>query len=121
MLGVNVFAADTDGEARRLFTSVQQAFVRLRRGEPSPLPPPVDDVGPLLSRTEQALVRRTLSCSFIGTAETVRLGLEDFVAKTSPDELIVVSQVFDHAARLRSYELAARVRDEMKGQFTEMR
>jgi luciferase family oxidoreductase group 1 len=112
MLGVNVFAADTDEEARRLFTSVQQAFVRLRRGEPSPLPPPVEDVEKLLTPQERATLEHVLSCTFIGTPDTVRRGLEGFVAKTSADELIVVSQIFDHAARLRSYELTAQVRDE---------
>jgi luciferase family oxidoreductase group 1 len=111
MLGVNVFAADTDEEAHRLFTSVQQAFVRLRRGEPGPLPPPVADVEPLLTPRERAMLDHALSVSFIGTPETVRRGLESFVARTAADELIVVSQIFDHGARLRSYELTARVRD----------
>jgi luciferase family oxidoreductase group 1 len=113
MLGVNVFAADTDAEARRLFTSVQQAFVRLRRGEPSPLPPPVGDVEKLLTPHERATLEHVLSCAFVGTPDTVRRGLEGFVAKTNADELIVVSQIFDHAARLRSYELTAQVRDEL--------
>ena len=111
MLGVNVFAADTDAEARRLFTSVQQAFARLRRGEPSPLPPPVDDVAELLTPPELVMLERVLSCTFIGTPDTVRGGLERFVERTRADELIVVAQIFDHAARLRSYELTARVRD----------
>jgi luciferase family oxidoreductase group 1 len=111
MLGVNVFAADTDEEARRLFTSVQQAFVRLRRGQPSRLPPPVANVEKLLTPMEQAMLERALAVSFIGTADTVRRGLESFVAKTAADELIVVSQIYDHAARLRSYELTAQVRD----------
>jgi luciferase family oxidoreductase group 1 len=111
MLGVNVFAADTDEEARRLFTSVQQAFVRLRRGQPSRLPPPVANVEKLLTPMEQAMLERALVVSFIGTADTVRRGLESFVAKTAADELIVVSQIYDHAARLRSYQLTAQVRD----------
>jgi luciferase family oxidoreductase group 1 len=113
MLGVNVFAAETDDEARRLFTSVQQAFVRLRRGEPSRLPPPVNNVERLLTPGEQAMLSKALAVSFIGTPGTVRRGLESFVAKTAADELIVVSQIFDHAARLRSYELTAQVRDEL--------
>jgi luciferase family oxidoreductase group 1 len=121
MLGVNVFAADTDEEARRLFTSVQQAFVNLRRGAPTRLPPPVDNVADLLTPTEQALIARALSVSFIGTPDTVREGLEALVARTRADELIVVSQIHDHAARLRSYELAAQVRDEMRVQFAEIR
>jgi len=111
MLGANVFAADTDEEARRLFTSVQQAFVRLRRGQPSRLPPPVANVETLLTPMEQDMLERALAVSFIGTPDTVRRGLESFVAKTAADELIVVSQIYDHAARLRSYELTAQLRD----------
>ena len=113
ILGVNVFAAATDEEARRLFTSVQQAFVRLRRGAPTPLPPPVADVESLLTPMEREMLKRALAISFIGTPETVRRGLESFVAKTAPDELMVVSQVFDHDARLRSYELTAQIRDQL--------
>ena len=113
MLGVNVFAADTEAEARHLFTSVQQAFVRLRRGQPSRLPPPVANIEKLLTPMEQDMLERALAVSFIGTPETVRRGLESFVAKTAADELIVVSQIFDHGARLRSYELTAQVRDEL--------
>ena len=111
MLGVNVFAADTAAEARRMFSSVQQAFVRLRRGEPGPLPAPVDDIERLLTPLEQAMLDQALAVSFIGTPDTVRRGLQAFVAETAADELIVVAQVFDHAARLRSYELTAEVRD----------
>jgi alkanesulfonate monooxygenase SsuD/methylene tetrahydromethanopterin reductase-like flavin-dependent oxidoreductase (luciferase family) len=106
-----VFAADTGEEARRMFTSVQQAFVRLRRGQPSRLPPPVANVERLLTPMEQDMLERALAVSFIGTADTVRRGLESFVAKTAADELIVVAQIFDHGARLRSYELTAQVRD----------
>ena len=113
MLGVNVFAAETDDEARRLFTSVQQAFVRLRRGEPSRLPPPVANVDKLLTPMEQDMLARALAVSFIGTPDMVRRGLESFVARTAADELIVVSQIFDHGARVRSYELTAQVRDEL--------
>ena len=113
LLGVNVFAADSDEEARRMFTSVQQAFVRLRRGEPTPLPPPVYNVEKFLTPAEQAMLSRALSVCFMGTPETVRRGLESFITRTAPDELIVVSQIFDHDARLRSYELTAKVRDEL--------
>jgi luciferase family oxidoreductase group 1 len=110
MLGVNVFAADTHREARRLFTSVQQAFVNLRQGRPGPLPPPVEDYERGLTSAERALLDHALACSFFGTEETVLEGLSAFVARTRADELIVVSQIFDPAARLRSYEIAARVR-----------
>jgi luciferase family oxidoreductase group 1 len=107
MLGVNVFAADTEGEARRLMTSVQQAFVNLRTGRAGPLPPPVDDYERGLGPAERAILDQALSCSFAGTPDAVRSGLDAFVARTGADELMVVSQVFDHAARLRSYELVA--------------
>jgi luciferase family oxidoreductase group 1 len=111
ILGVNVFAADDAAEARRLFSSVQQAFVRLRRGQPGPLPPPVDDVERILDPLEQVMLEQALAVSFIGTADTVRRGLAALLAETAADELMVVSQIFDHAARLRSYELTAQARD----------
>ena len=111
MLGVNVFAADEAAQARRLFSSVQQAFVQLRRGQPGPLPPPVDDVDRILGPLEQVMLDQALAVSFIGTADTVQRGLAAFLEETAADELIVVSQVFDHAARLRSYEITAQVRD----------
>jgi luciferase family oxidoreductase group 1 len=113
MLGVNVFAAESDEAARHLFTSVQQAFARFRRGEPGPLPPPVEDIDGVLTPLEQEALEQVLAISFVGRPETVRRGLERFIAATAPDELIVVSQIFDHAARLRSYELSAAVRDEL--------
>ena len=108
MLGVNVFAADTDEEARRLFTSLQQAFVNLRRGHPGLLPPPVRRVRRAAgARASAAVLDEMLSCSAVGSPATVRRGLEAFVARTGADELIVASQIYDHAARLRSYELVA--------------
>jgi len=111
MLGVNVFAADTDDEARRLMTSVQQAFANLRRGQPGPLPPPVDDIASVLHPIEQGMVAEALACSVVGAPDAVRRGLADVVARTGADELMVTSQIFDHAARLRSYEITAQVRD----------
>jgi luciferase family oxidoreductase group 1 len=113
MAGVNVFAAETDEEARRLFTSLQQAFVNLRRGRPGPLPPPVETTEGLLSPLEAAAVEHTLRYSFVGSAETVRRGLGAFVAATKVDELMVTGQIYNHAARVRSFEIAARVRDEL--------
>ena len=109
MLGVNVFAAETEGEARRLMSSVQQAFVSMRTGRGGRLRPPVDDYEGTLGPVERAILEQTLSCSFAGTAEQAKKGLDGFVARTGADELMVVSQVFDHAARLRSYELVAPV------------
>ena len=107
MLGVNVFAADTEREARRLMTSVQQAFVSLRTGHPRLLPPPVEDYERGLGPTERAILDQALSCTFVGTSVAVASGLDGFIARTGADELMVVSQVFDHTARLRSYELIA--------------
>jgi luciferase family oxidoreductase group 1 len=110
---LNVFAAETDEEARRLFTSLQQAFVNLRRGRPGPLPPPAETTGELWSPLEAAGIEHALRYSFVGSFETVRRGLGDFVAATRVDELMVTGQIYDHAARLRSFEIAARVRDEL--------
>ena len=107
MLGVNIFAADTDAEARRLFSSLQQAFVNLRRGRPGKLPPPVDDFEAGLDRYGRAMLADALSCSVVGGPETVRDGLAAFVAATGADELMVTAQIFDHAARKRSFEILA--------------
>jgi luciferase family oxidoreductase group 1 len=111
MLGINVFAADTDDEARRLMTSVQQAFLNLRRGRPTPLQPPSDDFESQLHPFERAMLDEVLSCTVAGAPQAVREGLASFIARTGADELMVVSQVYDHAARLRSYELTAQARD----------
>ena len=111
MLGVNVIAADTDREAARLFTSVQQSFVNLRRGQPGRLPPPIDDFDSFATPVEQAQLRQALACSFVGGPQTVTQGLADFIKRTQPDELIVSGQIFDHGARLRSFAIAAEVRD----------
>ena len=88
-------------------TSVQQAFVNLRTGRADPLPPPVADYERGLGEMERGILGQALSCSFVGTPEAVAKSLDAFVARTGADELMVVSQVFDHAARLRSYELVA--------------
>ncbi len=110
MLGFNVFAADTDAEAQLLATSMQQAFVNLRSGRPSQLQPPVagylDRIGP----AGQALLEQVLSCSAIGAPATVAAQLQAFVERTGADELMIATQIFDHAARLRSYRIAAEVR-----------
>ncbi|WP_437870086.1 LLM class flavin-dependent oxidoreductase [Sorangium sp. So ce363] len=113
MLGINVVAAGTDEEARRLWTSLQQAFVNLRRGRPGPLPPPVDDFERDLSPLDRAGLEQALACSVAGSPETVRRWLDGFIARTRADELIVSSPIFDHAARVRSLELTAAVRDEL--------
>lgn len=107
MLGVNVFAADTDAEAETLFTSLQQAFIRLRTGHPGPLPPPVQGFGERLSPLDRAAIGHMLSCSVVGPPAAVRAGLQAFAERTGADELMVTSQIYDHGARLRSYELTA--------------
>jgi luciferase family oxidoreductase group 1 len=109
MLGFNVFAADTAEEAKLLATSMQQAFVNLRSGRPSPLPPPVEGYTERLAPHERAMIDDVLACSAIGSAAVVQLAVRDFVARTGADELIISSQIFDHAARLRSYEIAAQM------------
>jgi luciferase family oxidoreductase group 1 len=111
MLGYNVFAAETDDEAQLLASSVQQAFVNLRLGRPSELPPPVENYKERLSPMAQAVLRDALSCSAIGSPETVRRQVAAFIARTAPDELMVTSMMYDHAARKRSYEITAQVRE----------
>ncbi len=111
MLTVNVFAADSDAAARRHFTSLQQAFLNLRRGRPGQVPPPLDDIEGFWSAAEKAGVEHALSCSFVGAADTVEKGLRDFLARTQPDELMIAGHFYDHAARLRSLEITAQVRD----------
>ncbi|MBX6740924.1 MAG: LLM class flavin-dependent oxidoreductase [Acetobacteraceae bacterium] len=113
MLGVNVFAAETDAEARRLFSSLQQAFVNLRSGRPGKLPPPVEDFEARLDPRARAMLDHALACSIVGAPETVRRGLQDFAARTGADELMVTAQIFDHGARLRSFEILAGVHAEM--------
>jgi luciferase family oxidoreductase group 1 len=109
IIGVNVFAADTDGEAHRLFTSLQQQFLNLIRGSPKQLPPLVDSMDGRWSSIEQAHVERMTHYSAVGAAQTVRRELEAFIEETRADEIIVTAQIFDHAARLRSFEIAAQV------------
>jgi luciferase family oxidoreductase group 1 len=110
MLGFNVFAADTDDEAQLLSTSMKQAFVNLRSGRPSRLKHPVRDYEKSLTDREHAILDQVLSCAAIGSLETVRSELKSFIAKTGADELMITSQIFDHAARVHSYELAAEAR-----------
>ena len=107
--GVNVFAADTDAEAHRLFTSAQQAFVNVVRGRRGRLPPPIDDIDSYWTPDEKAQVSAMLERSFVGSRETVRAGLEEFSKQTAVDELIVAAAIYDHIARLRSYEILAQI------------
>lgn len=107
MLGINVFAADTDEEAQLLSTSLQQAFVNLRTGRASRLRAPIADYENQLTPPERAILYQTMTCTATGSAATVRNYLREFIAQTEADELMITSQIFDHAKRLRSYEIVA--------------
>lgn len=107
MLGFNVFAADTQEQAQLIATSMQQAFVNLRSGRPTQLPAPVAGYAQRLAPHERAMLAEVLSCTAIGSPATVRQALADFIERTRPDEVIIASMIHDHAARLRSYEIAA--------------
>jgi luciferase family oxidoreductase group 1 len=107
MLGLNVIAAESDAQARLLLSSLQQAFVALRRGRPRQLPPPQADYERSMTEGERVLLAQALSCSVVGSPESVRRGLLEFSARTGADELIITAQIYDHAARLRSFEIAA--------------
>ena len=109
MLGLNVVAAPTDAEARFLFTSLQQAFVNLRSGRAGKLPAPVENYDRDLDANARAMLGHALAQAVVGSPETVKRGVEAFIARTRADELMVTAQVFDHAARVRSYELLAEV------------
>ena len=110
---VNVIAAATDAEARRLFTSHQQAFALLRRGTPGQIPPPIDDIETFWSPAEKAMASQSLACSVVGAARTVERGLNEFIEITKPDELMIAALIYDQAARLRSYEIAVEVRERL--------
>jgi len=107
MAGVNVVAAETDEEAARHFTSIQQQFTNLLRGMPGRLPPPVDDIDSYWTPAEEPRAAGMLACSFVGQAETVRREINEFATQLGLDEVIVASAIYDHSARLRSYELVA--------------
>ncbi len=113
LAAIGVVAADTDAEAARLFTSLQQSFVLLRRGAPGPLPAPVDRMDGRWSRAEQANVDHAFSEAVVGSPATVKRGIEAFLRRTQVDELMVTAAIHDHAARLRSFELVAQVRDSL--------
>jgi len=113
MAGLNVFAAETDAAARRLFTSLQQQFINLRRGTPGPLPPPRDSLDGYWSPMEQQMVDHSLAYAVVGAPDTVARGLAEFLAATKVDEIMVTGQIFDHQARLRSFEIVAAVRDQL--------
>jgi len=109
MAGLNVFAAETDEEARRLFTTPQQSWANRVRGITGPYPPPLDDIEAYWTPAEKAQASAMLTYSVVGSPESVRAGLEQFVELTGVDEVMAVSAIFDHGARLRSYEILAEV------------
>jgi luciferase family oxidoreductase group 1 len=110
MAGVNVILAESDAEARRLFTSLQMRFVDMFRGARGYLKPPIDDIETYWNPAERARVDAMLACSFVGSPETVGVALRSFVDRTGVDELMVSSAIHDHAARLNSYALLAQLR-----------
>jgi luciferase family oxidoreductase group 1 len=109
MVGVNIIAAETDAKARRLATTQQMSFVDLHRGIRGLSKPPIDQIDTYWSPLEKSQASRMLACSIIGDPETVRRGIDALVARTRADELLIVSDVFDKAARLRSFELISSV------------
>ena len=109
MLAANLLLADDDETAEYHFTSAQQSFVRLRRGEKGQMPKPVADMSSIWSPSEKAMVDNALSVSFIGSVETVQPKLAEFIESYQPDELIVTANVYDQAARLRSFELISQL------------
>jgi luciferase family oxidoreductase group 1 len=113
MLGVNVVAADTDDEARYLATSGRESFANLRRGMPTTLPPPNRDFEKEVLPFRAIRLEEIQSVSMVGGAATVGADLRDFITRTQVDEVIVVSHIYDHDARLRSYEITARIAADM--------
>jgi luciferase family oxidoreductase group 1 len=111
MVGVNLFAAETNDEALRLFTSLQQQFINLRRGTPGQLQPPVERLE--ASEMELNSVAHSLACTVLGDRDAVREGLVSIIDQTGADELMLTAQIYDHKARLRSFEIGAQVRDEL--------
>lgn len=114
MAGISVCAAPTDAEARYLFTSQQQAFINIRTGRAGPLPPPVEGFEQTVDQMGRMMLDSALSCAVVGAPGTVARGLKAFIDRTAADELMVTAQIFDHQARVRSYELLAGVAASMK-------
>lgn len=113
MVGVNIITADTAEEASYLATSQQQQFLSLRRGEPTKLQPPIEDINDIWTATERAAVEESLDSrsTIVGDRETVKQKLASFIKETETDEVIINSQIFDHQSRLRSYEIVAELMD----------
>jgi len=115
MVCINIIAADSNRDAEFLFTSMQQAFVKLRRGETGQLPPPIQNMDQFWSPSEQYGVQQALSMSLVGDKAKVRHGLQSILRETDADEIMVNGQIFDHQARLHSFELAMDVKEELLG------
>jgi len=113
MIGAGLFAAETDAEARRLFTSAQLQFLNLLRGQPGKMPPPVESMEGRWTRVERVAVEQRTRCSAVGSKETVRARLKELLEQTHADEIILTAQIHDHAARLRSFEIGAEIFREM--------
>jgi alkanesulfonate monooxygenase SsuD/methylene tetrahydromethanopterin reductase-like flavin-dependent oxidoreductase (luciferase family) len=108
MAALMVIGAETDAEAQYLFSSIQQSFVALRTGHPGPLPPPLADMNQRLTPEGRMHLEHALSCAVIGSPAAVKVGLEAFARRTGADELMLTASIFDHAARLKSFDIAAR-------------
>jgi len=109
MLGLNVFAAETTEQAQLLFTSLQQAFVNLRTGHPGQLPPPLAGYDKMLDPRRADMLERVLRCAIVGDRGAIADGLNSFIAAHAPDEIMVTAQIFDPAARQRSYEILSEI------------
>jgi len=107
MPGISVIVADTEAEAKRLFTSQQQSFINLRRGMPGPMPPPIDDIEGYWTPAEKTMVEHALRYAIVGAPDAVKEKLEAFIELTGANELIIGAHVYEHAARLRSFEIVA--------------
>lgn len=115
MVCINIIAADSNRDAEFLFTSMQQAFTKLRRGETGQLPPPIEDMSKFWSPSEKYGVDQALGMSLVGDKEKVRHGLESVLRETQADEIMVNGQIFDHQARLHSFDLAMDVKKALLG------
>jgi luciferase family oxidoreductase group 1 len=118
MLGLSIVAADTDAEAKRLFTSLQQQFVNMRRGAPGQLQPPVDSMDGLWSPAERAQLEHSLAYAIVGSPDTVRTNVSRFIEYTQADELMITAQIYDHDARLRSYEITSQLKHDIDDKRT---
>lgn len=113
MIGASIYAADTDAEGARLFTSMQQQFLNMLRGVRGQLLPPVDSMDGLWLAEEKAHIDQSLSCAVVGSPASVQTGLKALIERTGADEIMLAAQIFDHSARLRSFEIAAEVRNSL--------